>query len=141
MFPQFEEHNPIIDVVIICLGQCFLVIALAKFEAGTSNEKSLSDVDLSSFPSLQAAGSGANSKITISVRKEDGEVMLWIDDQPVQMDTLEAELKRMDGIAQVALRRGRAVSIATEDQIIAACRRADIRRISLIVKDEEGVNP
>lgn len=131
-----EEHNPILDVLFICLGVFILLNFLAVYETSGLTEKPLSALDLSSFRSLPT-GSGSDSKVTLSVDQKEGKVVVWMDERPVRLEDLEQELKKMDGLGQVALRRAKSITVETEDQIIAGCRRAGILRISFIVKSEE----
>lgn len=136
--PEEEEHNPIIDVIFVCFFICLLRLVVAHL-AGSANEIPLTDLDLSSFRSLPRSASGQDTRIVLSVKQDEQDaVQLWIDQEPVSLGQLESKLKALGGLAEVALRREKPVTVEIEDQIIAACQRAGIRRITFLVQSEKG---
>ena len=139
---QFNNNSsPIGDILFICLGAFILLFFVAHFETAGLRERLLSDLNLSKLATGKAGRSLDNS-VTISAKNESRQLQLVIDGRRVAPEQLGEELRKLGGLAKVSLRRDKALTVAEEDTIIAACTRAGIEKVSLVVQmDEEMPQP
>jgi len=122
-----------IDVLCNCLVIFMLLAALVRIDASKVSETSLSDMDLSSVSGLPAGG-GAAASVTLSMKQTAEGLQILLDDETLPFEALEDRLKSFRGLVRIALRRDPKLPIGLEDEVIAACRRAGVEKVTLIVK-------
>lgn len=125
-----------LDVILGCTLIFLLLTALVKIEASHSREIALPEMELSEAAKKAADGATESKKTVISIKEEQGEPRLWLDDREISQADLQAELEKLGPATVVALRRDRNLSCGAEDAVILACQEAGIQRIAIMLKEE-----
>jgi len=141
MFKQKRIFNAngtegMLDVILGCTLIFLLLTALVKIEASHSREIALPEMELSEAAKEAAGGATESTKTVISIKEEQGESRLWLDDREISQANLEAELSKLGPATIVALRRDRNLPCGVEDSVILACQKAGIQRIAIMLKEE-----
>ena len=125
-----------LDVILGCTLIFLLLTALVKIEASHSREIALPEMELSEAAKEAAGGATESKKTVISIKEEEGQPKLWLDDREISHADLEAELTSLGPATIVALRRDRSLPCGIEDKVILACQNAGIQRIAIMLKEE-----
>lgn len=130
----FASHGTegMLDVILGCTLIFLLMAALIGVGDTESQEKTLPAVNLSQ--SSNRAGSGIKvKKNVISLRKTDGDPLIYLDDKPVTLTELKEQLTRLAGAGHVALRRDQELPCGWEDRIIMLCQDSGIEKVAIVV--------
>lgn len=124
-----------LDVILGCTLIFILLTALIRVDEGTSREVTLPDVNLSSA-ARSGDGSEAVKKTVISMKMNGETPEIFINDRPVDLRELDAELENMKHLGRVALRRDQELPCRWEDEIILRCQKAGVPQVAIMVKAE-----
>ena len=134
--PDFAENSTIGDMLFLLLASFVLVFMLANFDAHDAQEKALPDVQLSKIMGLPG-GQNRHASVAVTVAwEEGGGPKVLVDEMEVTVEGAEAALAKLGGIGKVSLRCDERVPVGVQNQVIAACQRAGIERVALVVRVE-----
>lgn len=122
-----------LDVILGCTLIFILMTALIQAEKGKSQEVTLPDIDLSKNTSTKT-GAQSVKKTVISLKMENGNPAVYLDNRKISNAELDNELTRLRGVGHVALRRDRNLPCKWEDDVIMKCRKAGVNRVAIMVK-------
>ncbi|WDE96638.1 biopolymer transporter ExbD [Lentisphaera profundi] len=124
-----------LDVILSCTLIFMLMSALVQVDSQSQQEVTLPDMELSqSKDQNQQGGDDSIGRVTISLKKSNQDLECFIDDKQVDYQSLESELKSMQDISHVALRREPGVSCGIEDQVILTCQELGIHQVAIVLK-------
>ncbi len=130
----FASHGTegMLDVVLGCTLIFLLMAALIGVGDTESQEKTLPSVNLTK--SNHRVGSGAKiKKNIITLRKTQGNPLIYLDDKAVSLEELKQQLTQLAGVGHVALRRDQDLPCGWEDRIIMLCQDSGIEKVSIVV--------
>lgn len=134
---KFEDGSDSIgDILFICLGAFILLFMIANFETSALQEKQLPDLNLSKFEKM-VAGKKHDASLTLSVKNTPNGPVCFLDNKKIKIDSLEDELRKLGGIAKLALRREK-INTALEDKIIVAATNSGISKLSIVVQNSKN---
>ena len=136
--PDFPENSTVGDILFLLLASFVLVFMLANFDASNAQEKALPDVQLSKILGLPGGNTRHTAVAVTVIWEEHGNHRVLLDDKEFTLPAAEEELTRLGGLGKVSLRCDERVSVGVQNQVIAACQRAGIERVALVVKAEGG---
>lgn len=133
---KFESNGTegMLDVILACTLIFILLTALIQVDRGKSQEVMLPDIDLSKSQKT-APGKNLVKKNIISIKFTEGKPEIFFDNKKVTQEDLNRELKNMEGVGHVALRRDQELPCKWEDQVILQCRNAGIERVAIVVSE------
>ncbi|MDD5727476.1 MAG: biopolymer transporter ExbD, partial [Victivallales bacterium] len=121
-----------LDGILGCTLIFILLSSLIQAGQAQVREKVLPAMDLTKSNSVQA-GSRQVKKNAVSIKNSNGKMCLYLNSKALNLNELSGQLKNLDGIGHIALRRDKNIPCAWEDQVILACRQAGINRVSIVV--------
>ncbi len=121
-----------LDVILGCTLVFILLSSLIQVGQAQAQEKTLPAMDMTKTSS-QHAGSQRIKKTSISIKKVDGKMNLYLDAKAISLGGLKNTLQNLKGIGHIALRRDKNVPCGWEDEIILVCQESGIDRVSIVV--------
>lgn len=135
---SFETNGSegMLDVILGCTLVFILLSSLVQAGQAQAQEKTLPAMDMTKT-SLQQAGSQGIKKTSISIKKVDGKMNLYLDAKAISLRDLKNTLQNLQGLGHIALRRDKNIPCGWEDKIILICQESGIDRISIVIAVKE----